>query len=62
MVKNIDRLTASDVSRILGISHSAVYAILRRGEMVHYRFGRSIRIRAQDLADYMARNRISLNA
>ena len=58
MAKNIDRLTVTDVSRILGISHSAVYAILRRGEMSHYRFGRAIRIRAQELSEYMARNHI----
>jgi len=58
MMKNVDRLTVTDVSHILDISLSAVYAILHRGEMSYFRFGRSIRIRAQDLAEYMDRSHI----
>lgn len=43
-------LSAKEVSIVLGISRSAVYALLRRGELPHYRFGRRIRIALPALA------------
>lgn len=46
-------LSAKEVSIVLGISRSAVCALLRRGELPHYRFGRRIRVAVPDLAEYM---------
>ena len=46
-------LSAKEVSIVLGISRSAAYAILHRGELPHYRFGRRIRVAVPDLAEYM---------
>lgn len=49
-------LSAKEVSIVLGISRSAVYALLRRGELPHYRFGRRIRIALPALAEYVSRH------
>ena len=46
-------LSAKEVSIVLGISRSAVYALLRR-ELPHYRFGRRIRIALPALAEYVS--------
>lgn len=47
-------LSTKEVSIVLGISRSAVYALLRRGELPHYRFGRRIRIALPALAEYVS--------
>lgn len=47
-------LSAKEVSIVLGISRSAVYALLRRGELPHYRFSRRIRIALPALAEYVS--------
>lgn len=54
---NYYRLTASDVSKTLGISRRTVYQLAQRGEIAHYRFGRSIRFTAADILDYMNASR-----
>lgn len=50
-------IDAASVSEILGISLSAVYALLHRGELPYYRFGRSIQIASQDLVEYIHHHR-----
>lgn len=50
-------LSAKEVSIVLGISRSAVYALLRRGELPHYRFGRRIRIALPALAEYVCHHK-----
>ena len=46
-------LSAREISEVLGVSRSAAYALLHRGELPHYRFGHRIRVAVPDLAEYM---------
>lgn len=50
-------LSVRDISEVLGISRSAAYALLHRGELPHYRFGRRIRVAVPDLAEYIYRHK-----
>ena len=54
MPKRCYWLSAKEVRVVLGISRSAVYALLRRSELPHYRFGRRIRIALPALAEYVS--------
>jgi excisionase family DNA binding protein len=42
-------------STVLGVSQMTVRRLIERGDLLAYRFGRAIRIRLDDLADYMTR-------
>lgn len=46
-------LTPEDVRRLLKISRSKTYAILRGGALKTYRVGRLVRIRAEDLRRFV---------
>ena len=59
MVKREDAepyvLSVPEVAARLGVSARQVYDLCSRGELVHFRIGGLIRIRARDLAAYEAR-------
>lgn len=49
-------LHAKDVSRILGISTSCAYSLLRSGQIKCIRIGRTYRIPKNFLADFLCAN------
>ena len=49
-------LPVKDVSRILAVSNSCVYALLRSGQIKCIRIGRTYRIPKNFLADFLCAN------
>ena len=49
-------LHAKDISRILGVSTSCVYALIRSGQIKCIRIGRTYRIPKNFLADFLCAN------
>ena len=49
-------LRAADVAKILGISKSFAYQLMRRGQITSVRIGRSIRVRTEDLENFVIDN------
>jgi len=49
-------LTASEVAHKLHISRSFAYLLMQSGHIPTVRLGRSIRVRPQDLVDYIDEN------
>lgn len=47
-------LTVKQVADELALSISAVYALVERGEIAHYRIGGAIRIGDQHLSEFLA--------
>jgi len=47
------------VARYLGVNQRTVYRLIDDGELPAYRFGRVIRLRARDVADFVERSRIA---
>ena len=53
----IDKLLrAEEVARILGISRSFAFLLMRRGDITTVRIGRSVRVRPQDLEMFISQN------
>ena len=53
----IDKLLrAEEVARILGISRSFAFLLMRRGDIITVRIGRSVRVRPQDLERFISQN------
>jgi excisionase family DNA binding protein len=48
-----ENLTVPEVAEILRLSASHVYAMVRRGELPHFKVGASPRIRRKDLDAYI---------
>lgn len=48
-----EALTVQDVAAILRISKMSIYRAIERRELRAYRLGRSLRIRRDDLEDYL---------
>ena len=54
-LSNLDvLLRCEDVARVLNISRSMAYQLIQRGEIPSIRLGRAVRVRPQDLADFIA--------
>jgi len=51
-------LTATEVARILKISKSNVYQLIQRNEIHTIRINRSVRVRQDDLEDFISNNRV----
>ena len=49
-------LRREDVARILNISRSFAYLLMKRGEFPIVRMGRSVRVRPSDLEQYIEKN------
>ena len=52
-------LSAVDVSRVLNISKSMAYHLIQSGEIVSVHMGKTVRVRPQDLDEFINRNKIS---
>jgi excisionase family DNA binding protein len=46
-------LTVDDVAQIIGMRTGYVYALARRDEIPHLRFGRTIRFRAEAIEEWL---------
>ena len=51
---NPNLLTAPEVARILKISKSYAYRLIQRGDIRSVRVGRSVRVREEDLLDFIS--------
>jgi excisionase family DNA binding protein len=49
-------LSAHDVAKILNVSRSFSYLLLQSGQIPTVRLGRSVRVRPQDLTEYIENN------
>lgn len=49
-------LTGEDVSRVLKVSRSLAYQLMRHGEIPTVRFGRNVRVRPEDLNRFITDN------
>ena len=49
-------LKANEVASYLNISRSKVYSLMQRGELRTVRFGGSVRVRPEDLRDFIEQN------
>jgi excisionase family DNA binding protein len=55
-------LTAEDVAELIGMRTDFIYALARRGEIPHLKFGRTLRFRAEAIEEWLrATERASLN-
>ena len=49
-------LTVQEVSRILHLGRSTVYKLIQLGELPCVRFGRSVRVRLEDIEEFIKLN------
>lgn len=54
MVPETRLLTVGDIAQRLQISQSFAYALMQRGEIPTVRLGRAVRVRPQDLEDFIS--------
>lgn len=54
--------TPKEAGTILRIGRSALYEWITRRDLPHYRFGRAIRIKKTDLADFIEQGRVPSRA
>ena len=54
-------LTSEEVARILHVSRSFAYLLMKRGDIPTVRIGTAVRVRPQDLEQYISK-RVSQNA
>ena len=52
-------LKGSDVAQILNISRSQAYRLMQQGVIPTVRIGRSVRVRRENLAEYITQNTFS---
>jgi excisionase family DNA binding protein len=50
---DLQLLTASEAAQLLKVSPKTVYVMIEREEIATVRFGRSVRIRKEDLEDFI---------
>ena len=49
-------LNGTQVAEILNISRAAAYNLMKRGQLTSVRFGRLVRVRPEDLEDFIVSN------
>ena len=49
-------LRATDIAKRLNISRSQAFALMRSGDIRTFRFGRSVRVRSEDLEAFIEAN------
>lgn len=54
-------LNSVDVALVLNISRSQAYLLMRDGTIPSIRFGRSVRVRPEDLRSFIERNVVSMD-
>lgn len=55
-------MTAEEVSHLLGLKKSTIYALVKRGELPAYQFGKSVKFKRSDLDEYIERSRINVKS
>lgn len=55
-------LTAEEVATILGLKKSTIYALVKRGELPAYQFGKSVKFKRSDLDEYIEKSRINVKS
>jgi excisionase family DNA binding protein len=50
---NLELMTAGEAAQLLRVSPKTVYVMMQTGEIAVVKFGRSVRIRRQDLEDFI---------
>ena len=53
---NTQLLKATDVARLLNISKALVYRLIVDGQLVAVRFGKTVRVRIEDLNDFISKS------
>lgn len=56
---NTNFLTAIEIASILKISKALAYRLIKKGEIPSVRFGRTVRIKAEDLDSFIMNNSTS---
>ena len=59
MAVEVMLLTGTEVARQLRISRSKAYDMMRRGVIPTVRMGRNVRVRQQDIDEYIRRNMVN---
>lgn len=57
-MENNRLLTAMDLIRILGVSRSKAYGLMRRKEVPIVQIGKCVRVRIEDLDEYILTHRV----
>jgi excisionase family DNA binding protein len=53
---NTQLLKATDVARLLNISKALVYRLIADGQIIAVRFGKTVRVRLEDLEDFITKH------
>ena len=53
---NTHLLRAQEVAAVLNVSRSQAFALMRNGDLATVRFGRSVRVRPEDLEEFIEKN------
>lgn len=53
---NTQLLKATDVARLLNISKALVYRLIADGQLVAVRFGKTVRVRIEDLNAFISKS------
>jgi len=54
-------LTAKDIAKMLKISNALAYRLIQNGQISGVRFGRTVRVRQEDLEKFIAENLTNKN-
>jgi len=54
-------ISVHEVSEVLSISVKAVNALIKSGELAGYQFGREIRVKEEDLQQFIMRSKVQMN-
>ena len=55
-------LTARDIAMILKISKALAYRLIKQGQIASVRFGRTVRVRQDDLETFVRQNMLGLQS
>jgi excisionase family DNA binding protein len=56
-----DLLRGEEVARVLGVSRSFAYLLMKRGDLPVIRFGRAVRVRREDLEKYILKSTFKIS-
>jgi len=58
---NTQLLRAADVARLLNISRALVYKLIADRQIVAVRFGKTVRVRLEDLEEFISKHILNKN-
>jgi excisionase family DNA binding protein len=53
-------LKAEEVAFLLGLKKSTIYALVKRGELPAYQFGKSVKFKRSDLDEYIEKSKVKI--